>query len=57
MKKYSISKELARLTPKQFEGWFKKRKFSTELDWEAEYKKIGGKLSEPQETGTKSKKD
>lgn len=40
--KYSINKKLGKLTPKQFEAWFKSRKFDG--DWEEEYKKIGGKL-------------
>jgi hypothetical protein len=53
--KYSIKKDLAKLTPKKFESWFKARKFDG--DWEAEFKKIGGKLSEPKKTGTKSRED
>ena len=40
---HSINKKLAKLTPKQFEGWFGKRKFK-DLDWQKEYKKIGGKI-------------
>lgn len=54
--KYSINKNLAKLSPKKFETWFKARKFKDE-DWEAEYKKIGGKLSEPKKAGVKRSKD
>jgi hypothetical protein len=53
--KYSINKSLAKLSPDGFKSWFEARKFDG--DWKAEYKKIGGKLSEPKRTGTKSKKD
>ncbi|MCK5605273.1 hypothetical protein KAR91_25500 [Candidatus Pacearchaeota archaeon] len=52
---YSIKKSLAKLSPKQFESWFKARKF--EGDWEAEFKKIGGKLSEPKKRSEKRSKD
>lgn len=52
---YSINKNLAKLTPEQFESWFKAR--NLDGDWKAEFKKIGGKLSEPKRTGEKSKKD
>jgi len=53
--KYSINKNLANLTPKQFESWFKARKL--EGDWESEFKKIGGKLSEPKRARKESEKD
>ena len=55
MKKYSISKKLVKLTPKQFESWFKSH--SVEGDWEKEFKKIGGKLSEPKTSVKKRSKD
>ena len=53
--KYSINKNLAKLTPKQFETWFKARKL--EGEWDAEYKNIGGKLSEPKKRSKKSAED
>ncbi len=53
--KISISKDLAKLTPKQFESWFKARKI--EGEWEAWFKKIGGKLSEPKTSSKKRSKD
>ena len=53
---HSINKKLANLTPKQFEGWFKERKFNTDLDWQKEYKKIGGKI-ESKKARTESPKD
>lgn len=53
--KYSISKKLVVLSPKEFETWFKARKF--EGDWQTEFKNIGGKLSEPKRTRKKSGED
>ena len=51
---YLINKNLAKLSPKEFEKWYKSRNF--EGDWEVEYKKIGGKLSEPRKIRKQSEK-
>jgi len=40
----SISKRYGKLTPKQFEAWFKKYCPNTEGTWEEWYVKAGGKL-------------
>lgn len=54
--KVSINKKLSELSPKKFETWFKNRNFDASMDWEKEYKKIGGKI-EPKRNSEKGKKD
>jgi len=44
MRKVEINKDLSRLSPSQFEKWFKSRESLKGQDWETHYKKIGGKI-------------
>ena len=52
----SINKNLSVLKPKEFKKWFESRKFPN-LEWEKEYKKIGGTINEPSKISSKGKKD
>ena len=47
MKKISINKSMVRLSPAEFEKWFKTVEALKGEDWEKHYKAIGGKIEKP----------